>query len=752
MTARVVLPPENPQAINPQNMTYLMGQDGSINSVPTEYDEKTGENTTATQAPQHGYQVLHAMVDPKDLDEKGNPSSYFIKPDEMQQALQHGLQPLQQYEVQKEAKLAQSKLASGDTDFSSGAYNDIKHKATPGYQSDLGDTIDSKIGNALSLNSSPQVAGIYGAAKGLLSGSKYSLSDLYSSNKDAQQAVLNAQQAQHPLASDISDIVGTSALAVPGAELSLEKQLAINGGLGGAGATNEAVNQNKSVPQALEAGKEGFENSALGTALGIGGIKALGSVGKLASKIAPAFIPDSAPALLKAGVSKSEDYTNLPLREEAENNLADTERNMNNNFENIRKDVGTQKGNELKNLEQSVNPVDKGKMQNLFDVYDNLDSYTNAKSGINTILNDFNTYNGSREDRFNAIKMMQESLGEPVPEYDPKKFTEWNFKNYLNNTASKIDSNIDSLSNEKNNVMTELRNGTLKEQNPEMSDHLDLLDSMQNAKLNLLNKLELDKDPDVQKAAEKGYNRLTGNIESLRRNPNNVQVIDNIKRNLAADVWPSENGTPIPDYGVKTTLQGPSEIARKVLEDMSEPVNATEGYKSNNLGNINIGYKDIKEAQNPKEVFDKHMLNGNDLLDLGKGETMSPITRNKFNNLINFNNDIKNNPSIKGDIKSDLQNLVNNLQDISRKAYLARAISGSKGLSGAVNRLASYGGAKIGGLTQDLKPKYNNVSNFLSPHISPGVQKLMEISPSFRAQMAAAGMGIGSQVNENNKQ
>jgi hypothetical protein len=727
-------------------MALFQMQNGQVLEEPDNYDPDTGENLAVKNimnlAAQKGVQMTPVVSfdhpDPKH-------PKIIATQDEIPQLLKLGLKPTAQVEAENKAKVAQSKLASGDTDFSAGAFNDPDHKATPGYQSGLNDTVDSKVGNALSFHSSPQVAGVLGAVKGFLQGKNDSLSDMYDNDKNAQQAVLNAQQAQHPLASDLSDMVGTSLSALPGGGLSLGRQLAINGALSGVSSANEAVNQDKSLGQVAKEGAYGVAGGVGGTLLGTGATNVLSDVGNIVKKVAPAFIPEGAPKLAKAGFNNLEDYTNTPLREMSENNLADTQKNMSSTFEDIRKGLGTQKEDELENLAKSMPPIDKGKVQNLFDIYDNMHSYNNAKSGINTIANDFNTYNGSPQDRYSAIKMMQEALGEPVPEYDPRKFNEWVFKNYLNNTASKIDNNLNSLNLEKNNVLNNMREGGIKEKNPDLVDHLDLLDNMQNAKTDLLKRLEMDKDPRVQKAAQQGYDVINGNLESLRKNPNNVTVIDNIKKNLADNVWPSENGTPIPDFGVKDILKKSSEKARQVLEDLGQPINTLPGYKSSNLGNINIGYKDIKDAQNPQEIFDKHILSGNDLLDLGKGETMSPNTRTKFKNLINLNEDIKNNPSVSQKIKSDLQNLVDKVQEVARKSYLSRSISESKGIGGAVNRLASMGGAKAGEMTQELKPAYNKISDFLSPHLSPGIQKLMEVSPSFRAKMAAAGMALGNQ-------
>lgn len=628
----------NPQAINPKDMTYLLGQDGSISSVPSEYDEKTGENTIAMQAPLHGYQQVHPMVDPTDLDKQGNPTSYIIKPEEIQAALKHGLVPLEQYQLQKESKLAQNKLASGDTDFSAGAYNDVKHEATPGYQSDLGDTIDSKIGNALSLNSSPQVAGIYGAAKGLLSGSKDSLSDLYSSNKDAQQAVLNAQQAQHPIASDISSGLGTGALAIPEGELSLAKQLGINGALGGVSNANEAVNQNKSLPQVAQAGKEGFENSALGTALGIGAGKAIGDLGKFAGKVGGAFIPEDSPALFNAALSKNEDYGNKPFLQNVNNKLADTQEDMHNIFKGIQNKIGEQQ-----------------------------------KESLNSI-------------------------------------------------------------------------------NPENLDQSKLFDSMMNARDKLISQMQVNQAPAFQKAAQAGLNELEGNLKTLVNNPKSVDLNQSIKRALQQPIY-GDSGLRIPDNGVRRIIGAPASDAREVLEEASAPSAAQNlqngiptGYKKSSLGNINKGYQDIANAQNPKEVFEQHFLNPNDILELHKEGIMDPLVQKRWNNTLQLNEDLKNNPDLMPGTQEELQKFIDQAPDISRQAALAR--SNFKGVPGAVNRAANYLGLATRNFKQDISP----ATNYLAPHISPIIQKLMEVSPSFRAQMAAAGMGIGSQMNGNNQQ
>lgn len=702
-------------------MSDFVDSKGLIHTFPSEYDPKTGEDLSLQQPKKLGLDLT-----PVKLMQTSDGKQVPVKFDELQEALKYGLKPVEQVQAENKAEFSNEKVLGGNI-------NSTPNKT---------ETLYSQLGNSLSLGTSPNIEGGAEALIDKLKGSKDSISDLYNNNKKAYQASLTAQQNQHPMESNIVKGIGTGILSIPAGELSIPAQLGASGAIGATSQANESVNQEKPLSQVATESAESGLGSALGSGVGLG----LGNLGataaKATGKIAPAILPKDSSNLYKYG-AQGEDYLDAAVREKALNDTASASKNIFNTINQTGKNIGSLKGDELNNLgEESVTyKIDPNKVNNFKDLDNQIDLHSQILNKSNDILNHIHAFdNLPPESKYNLMENINKKLGLKTTPFDPNDPpTTGDLLNYANNLRENSQQKINDLFNDKEKAKYDIAATMGRDIQSNYVDHSDLMNEMQNAKEKLINRQKIDKDPDAQKAISRGLDRLNGNIESLLNTPNNPHVIDQVKQNLDQDLWDS-SGNKIPDYGVRDVLKSPRLTAQKTLENASSKSSGVPPeYKDSVLGNINKGYKAIMEAENPQQIFDTHYLTSKDIEDLGNGQGMSSNTRTKLNNLLDLNNEIKNNPDLNDNIKNDLNTAIQNLYEISRKDKASRAIIESHGIPGIVNRASNYAGQVSNSLG------INDAINKLSPTI----KKLIEVSPSFKKSiLPALGVSVGSQEGQ----
>lgn len=706
-------------------MALFSDNNGNIIEHEDNFDPNTGENLSVNdfinKVKQKG-----GNVTPINLFQDKKGQQVAVPYGQEKKFIDLGLKPVEQIEAENKADISNKKVLSGDI-------NSTPNKT---------DTFYSQLGNSLSLGSSPNIEGAGEALIDKLRGSKDSLSNLYDTNKKAYQSSLTAQQNQHPIESNLVKGIGTGILSVPTGGLNIPAQLGANAALGAAGQANESVNQENSLSQVAAQSAESGLGSALGAGVGLG----LGNLGTSAAratgKIAPALLPKNSSNLYKYGV-QGEDYLDPAVREKALNDTAGASKGLFNAIMQTGQNIGKLKGNELDNLgnEAVTYKIDPKKVSNFQDLDDQIELHNQVLDKSNDILNHIHAFdNLPPESKYNLMSNINKKLGLKTKPFDPNNPpTTGDLLNYADNLKEHSQQKINDLFNDKEKVKYDIAATMDKNIQPNFVSHSDLMDEMQNAKTQLLNRQKLDKDPDAQKAITRGLDRINGNIESLLNTPNNPYVIDQVKRNLDQDLWDS-SGNKIPDYGVRDTLKTSRMTAQNILENASsKSSNTSPEFKNNVFGNINKGYKAIMEAENPQHVFDTHYLTSNDIEDLGNGQGMSSNTRMKLNNLLDLNTEIKNNPDISDEIKNNLDSAIQNLFEISRKDKAARTIVNSHGIPGIVNRTANY----VGLLNNSL-----GINDKISK-LSPTIQKLIEISPSFRKSiLPALGSSVGSREGQ----
>lgn len=703
----------------PTSLTHFKTSDGKLISSPSEFDTKTGENLTIKKGSQLGLTPIKMM-----MSQKGTvvPVTY----DELGEAFKLGLKPQEQVEAEQNAAQSLQNVKEGNI-----GLNNVP----------ISSSVVAGLGRGMSSNLEPQAVGAYEGLKNLTQGGDFT--PAYKQGVLAEESANTALQKAHPNAYLGGEIAGGTTQFMGGAEAELPqlaskipfgsfgRNVVGSAGLGVLGGGTEAANQGSDISQgAVQGGKYGTLGAILGQTggallgKGIGAARTLGNVGSH-------LIPTEATDYLKAGM-QGENYLSPEFREQNLNAVAEAPKNIFNTLMESKQGIGAQKGGELNNLSEAQNIFTK---KNEIGSQISKQSYANDVS--NTILRNLDAYKEAPpEARYQVMDEINKSLGLKTKPFDPADPpTVDDMQNFAENLKDLSSSSIEKLTPVQNQMESQLQTLTGKTGQRQLLDDSPLVDSLNSAKNQLLRRQKKDFDPDAQVALRQGLTRIEGNLRSLQENPNDPEVIDSIKRNLAADLYDNSGNKIIEDYNVRKTMLPSQKLAQNMLEEMSPPTSSlTPGYKENKLGNINLGYKSILEAENPKEVFDTHYLSPSDVEDLANGQGMNASTRMKFNNLRNLNEEIQNNPDVHADIKNNMSDLLNNLSEVSRKGGLSKDIVNAKGVSGSVNKTANY----IGNEYKDILNK-----------LSPSVQKLIELSPDFKNKiLPALGLGMGAQYDQ----
>lgn len=680
--------------------TYIMTPDGQVHPVQTEYDSKTGENLTRTGAIQNGLTPVHLMVDPS------NPQhQYMIKDEELPTAMKYGLKTPDQLQLQQNAQNESNDIKGGL--IPQGTVNTSAGPQTQYYHPGLASSVASQFGVGTSGGFLPNIEAGEDALGSKLRGSSDSLSDLYQNNLMANQAVSTAQQREHPIASGLAQGAGMSVLTAPiGGEATGLTKLGLQTGANAAlGGEENAVQSNNQGMSDSQIGK----SALMGAAGGAGGTLAGAAVGKglgAAAKYLPELIPGNGGEYFKEGMA-GYNYGNPNVRQNAYNQIGSLPKEIFNTIQGSKKEIGDQAANLTKSLgtPSGLNTVDASKMGALNDLDNQIDSHMNNIQ--------------------ESIKS-QPFISQSAPSVD-------NIKDFVSNYKNDSGQSLNDLMNQKQSLLNDIRGSAQPANGPNTLDQGELYNSMQDARYKLLHMLSVDKDPDVQQAATAGLNKISGNLKSLENIPNDPTVISNVKKNLGNPAY-DKNGILLNVQDVKNILKEPTNIARGILENASNQVkNVPQGYKGSELGNLNLGYKSILNAQNPQQFFEQHYLHPNDFSDIAQGENASEGAKLKLSNLNNLSSEINNNPSIDPTIKQKFSTLMERIPLLSQKNALAKGYS-QGGVGGVVNKLAN----DIG---------YSGRSVFSG--MSPAVQKLVQISPEFKGKLLQA-LGVGAGMTSPN--
>lgn len=248
-------------------------------------------------------------------------------------------------------------------------------------------------------------------------------------------------------------------------------------------------------------------------------------------------------------------------------------------------------------------------------------------------------------------------------------------------------------------------------------DHTPLFDSLERTYNNLDQMANKTGDTETIHAINQAKDKILGAYSTLEKNPNSAKAIDTIKRDLGGSIYNTQ-GFKSDFFDVSQALEGARSDAQKYLENLLP----------NKLKGTNQAYKDVLEAQNPQEAYDKVIPDLSQIDSLTKGNK-SLVTRKRLNNLQAFNEDIQNNEQIPSNIKQILNNRVNGLSKIIDDASLATKANSSPNLNPLNSNNQVYLGSKLGTY---YSPENNRVISFLNTtkeNLEPGLQKVFDSLP-----------------------
>ncbi len=233
--------------------------------------------------------------------------------------------------------------------------------------------------------------------------------------------------------------------------------------------------------------------------------------------------------------------------------------------------------------------------------------------------------------------------------------------------------------------------------------------------------------------------KLAGAEETLSKNPTAIGV-DKAKQALQGEIF-GPNGEFISRSGnknihdVTSVLENARKSTQKYIEDLLP----------NQLKGTNKAYQDILNATNPQDAYDKVIPDLNQIESMTKGNK-SLVTRKVLNNLEDFNGAIQTNPHVPNDVKSQLNEIVENYDDVIHRASVVNKINSASGYNPLKEENLTYGASKLGSYlnpennevvrsTQKIGQTINGVLKDYYDRQSPEIQNLIKNSPEFAQRL-----------------
>lgn len=147
----------------------------------------------------------------------------------------------------------------------------------------------------------------------------------------------------------------------------------------------------------------------------------------------------------------------------------------------------------------------------------------------------------------------------------------------------------------------------------------------------------------------------------LRKNPRSPQAMDRAKQKL---------------QDIEFNIDKPIRHSKEALKATHNVRNGIMNYlqdETEKLGGTNKGYKTILDAEDATGLKDIE-LSPSEVLSLGSNNP-SPPALNKFDNLMNFYNKIKDNQVVDPNIKNKLSTNIANMLSISKKANISKGVA-----------------------------------------------------------------------------
>lgn len=271
-------------------------------------------------------------------------------------------------------------------------------------------------------------------------------------------------------------------------------------------------------------------------------------------------------------------------------------------------------------------------------------------------------------------------------------------------------------------------------------DHTPMNQSLENAYSELDNLESKTGDDEVLNAIAQAKNKVIGAMSTLEKNPGSALAIDAVKRDLAAPIYDTK-GNFVSKSGT-TNIHNISSILENARKDAQTQI---ENFLPDKIKGTNQAYKDILDAQNPQEAYDKVIPDISQTESLIKGNNSLSI-RKRLNNLEDFNNDIQNNPQVPDNLKNKLNDIVNNYDDVINQASIVNKISQAQGLKPWTPENQTFLGAKVGtklsplnnDFTKSLQYGAQTINGVLKSYYDSQptyIQNLIKTSPQFAQKL-----------------
>lgn len=229
-------------------------------------------------------------------------------------------------------------------------------------------------------------------------------------------------------------------------------------------------------------------------------------------------------------------------------------------------------------------------------------------------------------------------------------------------------------------------------------NHEPIVNSIKNAEQQLTSLYHETGFSSQKKAFQEALSALSESEETLTKNPSSAKALDTIKQVLGNDFIYNDSSLVSSNPATKNILNGVRSDIQHYLESSSE-----------NLSGVNVGYKDTLDALNAKGL-EKIVPNLSDIESLGS-EAPSLHAINKFNNLVEYNNNIQSNRFLNPEMKSDLNSMIDSIVDTAKNSKLARTIQNTHTINPLANNAARMKTANMVG--SNIAPYYNNLPQSL---------------------------------------
>lgn len=670
--------------------THFLNPSGEVISFPSEYNEKGEDLTLKKVLERHSDLTPVYIMSNKDSINSENYKEFPVKYHEVARALKLGLKPVEQREAEKSAQEAHEKVQRGDINYKPGKL----------------ETGETSFAQGITFNSVPTIAGTVEGVKRLAKGGSFDTG--FKEGREASQSVITAGEKENPITATVAKTLGaTFPLATtPSGIIPAATSGALYGGISEA---QQSANKGKTIE---EVGKEGLKGSALGGAIGGGTAlipSALGVVGS-AIKGGGELIKKRIPEATREAFKRAFEGDNLAdpeIRNQARTIAADYTNVFKNTIDDLRRSFGKQKGELL-----NKSPKLENKLL--------INSIENADSKLNDLIKE------------KGYHLQVQKAKEPIIRESQNHIN--SLKEQLEHHQNVMD-NIETQLNKIQETPLELDNPFAKEQIKNLSkmykdsqreyNRLDrLIDKSTDDLHSQLKNIEENpahKSTEVKDLfeAKKLLNHAKYELETR---PNSTHAIDSVKQTLGNKIF-NEGFLKKNYYG--------KEIIDQVREDAQK---ALEGHIPE-LGGTNRAYKEIIEAQDPQDAYEAILLTPPEIESIGS-DVPSATALLKLKNANELNKSIQENPFSPQSTKDTFNTLLQDLNEITERANIAKKIQSGKGILGA--KLGNYLNPEKNALTKGIQQLnksaskgINGVSEVYFNKLDPKIQKLIETSPKF---------------------